>query len=318
MDRSTIEEIKKRVLVFGWYDKNNIGDEAFKKCFTLLCPNTDFVFCDKIPENVNSYHCVFFGGGDLFDQVIPGLEKINVPIGLIGVGYGNVHESNKWLFERADLVITRNPSPYLHCGDLCFSLPPITRNVVKQNHITVLMNDFLTPRKNSPDWIRESHNWFISEFSDALDGLVVNGNIVEFVPFCVNRGIDDRRAASYVISKMSKRDKVKWNVSEDIDFDKMTKIISQSSLVITQRLHGSIFSYMCNTPQVSINHHDKMHKFCEDRKIGSCLNYYGFNKELFLRQLNQSYFNDDRETYLSNMRITWHDLSLTIIQKFNL
>lgn len=318
MDCRTIDKVKKRVLVFGWYNKNNIGDEAFKQCFKFLCPDTDFVFCNTIPENVNSYHCVFFGGGDLFDRVIPGLEKIKVPIGLIGVGYGNVHESNKWFFDHADLVITRNPSPYIHAGDLVFSLPPMMLPDRKEKHVTVLMNDFLTPRKNSPDWIRNSHEWFISEFTEIMDDMVSKGHTIEFLPFCVNKGIDDRHAASHVISKMNKRDKVIWNVSDDIDFYEMTKIISESSLVITQRLHGSIFSYIYNTPQVSINHHDKMHKFCGDRKIESCLNYYGFNKEIFLRQLNQSYFNEDRATYLSNMRITWHDLSLTIIQKFNL
>jgi hypothetical protein len=54
------------ILVVGYYDHGNLGDEAFKSCFAKIGPMTflDSEKFTRIPEDTD---CIIFGGGDLFN-----------------------------------------------------------------------------------------------------------------------------------------------------------------------------------------------------------------------------------------------------------
>jgi hypothetical protein len=282
-----------------------------------LWPGVAFSFINEIADNINQFDAIFFGGGDLFDQKIPNVNKIKIPIGLIGVGYHSIHPVNKVLFDTAKVIITRNESPWHVAEDLVFSLPEQPIPKTDSKIITVLVNDFLTPRTNGTDYIRNAHQSFTSEMANILDDLIINKNCsVRFVPMCINPTIDDRKYAAAIISKMDMRYKTEWILEPVKTLAEFSEILTSSHTVITQRLHGSIFSYIYGVPQISINHHDKMKSFCKKIDLESQINYYGFNKELFFNFFEKSYYKESRETYLSIARQQWQDYSHIVAQKF--
>src|ERR1700735_2324331 len=86
---------KKQVLVFGFYDKANLGDQLFKDAFQFLFPELEFRFVDKITElSLIGIDAVFIGGGSLLDQplmsdtgILPLFRRISaLPLFYIGVG----------------------------------------------------------------------------------------------------------------------------------------------------------------------------------------------------------------------------------------
>ena len=60
---------KPKILVYGWYHKNNIGDDLFVEAFNHLFPNFDFTFTDVLHSHlIKEADAIFFGGGSfLYD-----------------------------------------------------------------------------------------------------------------------------------------------------------------------------------------------------------------------------------------------------------
>lgn len=59
----------KRLLVLGFYNRSNLGDEMFKEVIPLLVPdfNCDFISTDDFNTDINTYDAVICGGGDIFN-----------------------------------------------------------------------------------------------------------------------------------------------------------------------------------------------------------------------------------------------------------
>src|SRR5579885_2609789 len=56
--------MKNTILVYGWYNQGNVGDELFKEAFKHLFPEYQFIFIDKITKNsLKDVAAVFIGGG---------------------------------------------------------------------------------------------------------------------------------------------------------------------------------------------------------------------------------------------------------------
>jgi polysaccharide pyruvyl transferase WcaK-like protein len=315
MDRN--QRIK--IAVYGYYGNNNIGDETFKICFRNLWPEIDFSLIKEIPQNINeAFHGIIFGAGDLLDQSIKNSNIIKIPIYLIGIGYNNIHETNKHLLQTANVIITRNQSPYLVASDICFSLPGETESKNGDSKIvSVFTNDFLTPRRNAQDWIKDSYNWYLTEFSSILDDLSKKGYTVRMIPMCCNPHVDDRKLAGTLISRMECRSSVQWILDPIKNYNQLKDLISESHSIISQRLHGGIFSYIAGVPCIMINHHDKMHQFSKSIELESSLNYYGFNKEIFFQHFDKTHYNNNRLSYLNETRQRWINLSSIVAKKFS-
>ena len=53
-----------KVLVYGWYNKNNIGDDLFCHAFKKIFPYLNFEFTDNLNiDNLKEVSTVFIGGG---------------------------------------------------------------------------------------------------------------------------------------------------------------------------------------------------------------------------------------------------------------
>src|ERR1700679_1183590 len=107
---------KKQVLVFGFYDKANLGDQLFKDAFQFLFPELEFRFVDKLTElSLIGIDAVFIGGGSLLDQPLM-TTKISLfkqlsalPLFYIGVGTEtDIHKQHQQWMSKGKLIAVRS------------------------------------------------------------------------------------------------------------------------------------------------------------------------------------------------------------------
>lgn len=268
----------KKVLVYGWYNHANMGDELFKVAFKSLFPDVRFTFVDKLwSAAVEQHDAVIFGGGSFLYAPINTdshsiLEMLSdKPIYYIGVGVEtDIHSIHQKLIKKAVFVATRSHAgeervqkfantPVIQIPDIVYSLQ--SQAVVSSsipNSILILPNAEVLPNWKDPHWKHSAWNYFKSEFSQTLDELKEDKHTITFAPMCTSKGKHDLGAAAEIINAMSRR-----NFDEQINvlptsFDQLSKIISKFELVISQRYHGSILAHICKRPCVVISHHDKL------------------------------------------------------------
>lgn len=319
---------RSRAFVLGWYGHGNLGDEAFKTSFLNLFPQVDFTFGDRVPRNVNSYDFMWVGGGSFMDQAVPNPYSVDikVPIAYIGVGLGsNVHPTHRALLDAARLVVVRNLKSKQYCEkaivcpDLAFAMPNEQfqhRPVGKK--VTILLNDFVSPRSNSPDWMYLAYYWFCAEFGTVCNDLVKDGYTLKFVPMGTG-DIDDRRIAAQIVGRITKKANVIWQLEPATEVQLRTDIC-ESDFVITQRFHGIVFSAISSVPFVSIRNHDKMLTLNEEIGWHAHLDYYGFNKNYFSRALNQLTVDkvDLLKSFTKNALEQWKCMSSIVVERFSL
>lgn len=308
-----------KVLIFGWYGQNNLGDEAFKVSFRQLWPEIDFTFGNEIPSDVNLvYDSLWFGGGSFLDQPIKGIDTVIIPIYFIGVGISaTIPVGNRRALGRAQLIVCRdsrslgnspNKGNTFLASDLVFArsdLRPL--RLEKTNQITVILNDFLTPVGGLvPDWRSLAYYWFLQEFSKILDRFALQDYKVKLIPMCINPRIDDRRIAAAVQGRSQFPHRYDWHLSSVTEQELRTEI-SRSAFVITQRFHGLVYSIVEETPCITLCTHDKFNSLVEDLSIPG-LDYYGITDVKFRDVLTKMTENGtlDFSSYIEQSAATWN------------
>lgn len=129
------------VLVLGFYDRQNLGDDMFKTALTTLLPRCKltFVCTDDFTGSVSPYDAIICGGGDIVNRYF--IDRIKVitagytkQLLAVGIGISWTSTIDDGLLDIFDHVIVRNQvdaralqrrlgSTYAHClPDLGFAL----------------------------------------------------------------------------------------------------------------------------------------------------------------------------------------------------
>jgi len=308
-----------KIFVFGWYGRNNLGDEVFKISFQQLWPEFNFTFGNKIPLNINEqFDALWLGGGSFLDQPLKNIDIVIIPIYFIGVGVSSIIPTcNRRALDRAKLIICRDNKSIANvpkditftATDLVFArsdLKPL--NLEKTNQITVILNDFLTPvGGTAPDWMSLSYYWFLQEFSKIMDRFISQDYKIKLIPMCINPRIDDRRIAAAVQGRSTSPYQYDWHLSPLTEIELRTEI-SKSAFVVTQRFHGMVYSIIEQAPCVTICAHDKFNSLAEDLGIPS-IDYYGLTDTKFREVLNNVMDSSfDFSEYIDNSKNTWRRL----------
>ena len=320
--------MRTKIFVYGWYGKSNLGDEAFKDSFEYLWPDVDFTFSSIIPPNVNQYHAFWIGGGSFLEQPIPDLDKVTIPLAFIGVGGCSCPaESTRKALERARIIVFRNDSaldhwatPQAHAiSDLVFARDSKPFNFPKKEQITVLLNDFITPKGKGAEWKALAYNWFLQEFSKILDRFSTKYTIKLF-PMCVNPRIDDRRVGAAVIGRSEYPHRYDWMLHTPSEYD-LRVAISESKFVITQRFHGLVYSILEDTPCVTITMHDKFASLGRELDI-PMLDFYGMTDKRFKDVLEQvrykKFVTPKIQQYMDDKKTMWADMSKLVSSEFGI
>src|SRR5574338_98571 len=318
--------MNKKVLVYGWYNQNNLGDELFKDAFKSLFPRFDFLSTDYIRvEHLADIDAIFIGGGSLIGEPLRLASNVTmddvkkIPIFYIGVGAETgVHDSHKELVSLAKLIalrsyanydnIKRDNSNVMVIPDLVYNLFGSKAIQKKPNSLLVIPNILVVPKWNSPHWKHAAWEYFKVEFAQYLDELLDKKWTIHFLPFCINNQWNDCFAAGEIISRMSNI-KEKALLDKPDNIERSIKLISEYRMVITQRFHGAILSDMAETPCLTIHHQDKL-----KNAIGAQMPYYGASKARLWDETNELLKNNkvlpiDRNIF-TNLRQTIEKLMI--------
>lgn len=309
------------VVVYGWYNQGNLGDDLFVEAFRNLFPNFNFIFTDYLTtELAEIADAVFIGGGSFLSEPLnisaPALETLYYKkVFYIGVGTEtDFHPAHVSLMSLAKLIATRTSanldkvkkinSNTIVIPDLVYYLSsPIISNKVSKS-VLVIPNIVVVPKWNDPQWKYVAWEYFKSEFSQVLDNLVDRGYTVHLFPMCINSEQDDRNAAIELSNKMVNRNN-KLLLEKTSDLKSTIELLSKYEAIVTQRYHGAVLSNLAQTPCLTIHHHDKLKNIGEQN-----LSYYGINKAQVLVSIetaikskilpiDRNIFEDLRKTVIS-------------------
>lgn len=285
------------ILVYGWYNQSNLGDDLFMSAFKHLFPEYNFVFTSHITTaQLQNISAVFIGGGSFLNEPMNASnEAMNIllkkKIFYIGIGIEtNIHPHHLTLMKVAKLIAARNDdnlksvcsinSNTIVIPDLVYSLTPSFSQKKIDQSILIFPNIVVVPKWSDPHWKHAAWDYFKTEFAQFLDELIEQECSIKFFPMCTNYEQNDNNAAIEIINRMSHRSG-NYLLDKQIEINSVTETISQYSAVITQRYHGIILSHMSKVPCLSLYHHDKLKS-----PYAHNLPYYGLNKGQLLSQLD--------------------------------
>jgi polysaccharide pyruvyl transferase WcaK-like protein len=289
------------VLVFGFYGKNNVGDNLFCDAFRGLFPDFHFTFTDVLTiDNIKKSSIIFIGGGSFLSENLflseQCLNLLRTKIILyIGVGAEtDINPIHKDLMMLARLIAIRSPEGIekvkqlnenvIIIPDLVYSLYKKRDKYELNKSVLILPNICVVPQNDSVHWKYNSWDHFKFEFSQVLDYLVENEYKVNFLSMCDNNEQNDNWAAFEIINAMKHRSS-SYILNHDInDIDAATNIFSKYDVIITQRYHGIILAELAEVPFIAIHHHDKLkHSYLNNGKF---ISYYSFDKQVLIDQFH--------------------------------
>jgi polysaccharide pyruvyl transferase WcaK-like protein len=264
-----------KVLVFGWFNHDNLGDQFFIEIFRALFPSFQFVFTDRItPDLLKDQDAVFLGGGSFLDQAssidpkaIPLLTTM--PLFYLGIGAEtNIHPTHQQLLAAAKLIVLRssagmeeikklNPN-VLVATDLVYCHFPLVSQPGKAKSVLIMPNVSLVPQWGAEHWKHLFWEHFRHEFSQFLDDLIDRGYRPQFFSMCRNKTLSDDWAALAIISTMKHRNSDLLSGEAPTTIQQTLEVLAGYETVITQRYHGIVLAELANIPYVAIAHHDKL------------------------------------------------------------
>jgi polysaccharide pyruvyl transferase WcaK-like protein len=291
-----------RVLVYGWYNKGNIGDQLFIEAFRNLFLDLDFVFTESITvASLQSVSIVIFGGGSFLLDA-PQVQPAALPlledkrIFYLGVGVeASVHPIHQNLMRRAELLAIRSPVSLdftksinpntVVIPDLVYCLQDkIIQSPKYKKSVLILPNITVVPRWSDPHWKHVAWEYFKTEFAQFLDWLISEQYQIGFLAMCSNKEMEDHWASAEIISRMKRRNSQYIINHSFTDMENLSSVFSKYETVITQRFHGVVLSEMMRIPHLVIHHHDKL-KDCYPSE-GNYLSYYGATKHELISQFS--------------------------------
>lgn len=273
-----------KVTVLGWYGHDNIGDDAYELAFSLLLPEHELTFTDKLDGS--KVDAIILGGGDILYN---NFSEQLIPYSLIPKYAFSVSVRDEVLPPVAfKKIISRDNPSFPGCSwlpDFTFALTPDAdngRRLVKKiftgldlydKVCVVVINSNLMAKECTLARDSVTLDKFAFDLAHAIDH--TNASFL-FLPFGNGFPFNDRITNSMVYArcKFWKKTAIiyeKYNPQQVLD------IISAVDLVISTRLHASVFSCIGGTPFIDITHHDKNRFFVEAiGKQGWSVDYWRF------------------------------------------
>ena len=250
-----------KLLILGYYNRNNLGDDMFKEAMVKVFAGHDCSFfnTDDFKGDVDSYDAIVCGGGDIINdyfipvikKIIKGYEKNVFAVGiglpylpLIRNGYLDIFD-HVFIRERTDLLRLqrRLGSQYAHyLPDLGFILDKPIRTNKNNGTVGVFLPQQLSESKSVIFGLTKFLEYVGSKYK------------VIFYSFCTSgKNSDDDRILSRNLYETLKEYNDNYSVDDTVyDTYKMIEKIAELDYAICGRFHSHIFSIIAGTPFVSI------------------------------------------------------------------
>ena len=291
-----------KIQVIGWYNHCNVGDESYKLTFPLLFPQHTFEFSENLPKHEN-YDCVILGGGNVFSpQFTDKLASVKKPVYAMSVGIDRAFDCKtkfRHVYAREMHSLDQLKKMGMPCSflpDFAFALKGNSESghkkimqyadgaEVYEKVVGIVVNAYMI--KGLQENIgREALAFmtFAYELALAIDSICAS---FIFIPFGTELPTDDRVANCWVASKC------KYHKKNVVIYDRPSvqdtmNIISACDVVVSSRLHSSIFAFNTGVPFVDITHHDKNKSFLQLINKEDCsVPFVGFNPKCFSEKVN--------------------------------
>jgi len=258
--------------VVGFYDKLNVGDEAFRPAFLDFFDGHQVKFFD-IDLYRNSPppepDVLVLGGGDVVTPYyLPVIDKSSCKKKLaIGVGLGYESESdlgaassiNGWfLRNKKDVSLLSAKTKVLveYTPDLAFRIQPSGASVLSRYcdpskpTVAVLLTDYMMPSgKRQKDLFWNRSRGFLPHFGEACESLLASGYQLIGVPCSTDRHADDRRVHYSVRAFVDGGFAV---VNEQLSPQDMVDLLADTQYAICQRFHAHVFCMIAGVPILSV------------------------------------------------------------------
>lgn len=268
-----------KILVLGFYSKENVGDESYKILFPMLFPQHSFTFTDSLNKQlVDECEAIVLGGGNVLRKgFLDQLVKYKTDKKIFGLSVGieeNPHHDLSFfthIYARDQKTLDFLKKQNVPCSfipDLALTLngdPKLGLSWLKEkfvnekcdlysNIITIVVNGYLL-NGNLNGLARDAFSFikFSYDLARVIDETPAS---FVFIPFGTQIPFDDRIANAWVASKC-KYWKKNYVSFERMNYQETLNVIAASNLTISSRLHSSIFSFACGTPLIDITHHSK-------------------------------------------------------------
>lgn len=267
------------LLVLGWLNHENLGDDSYQESFRILFPDHNLTFVDRLTEKaIEECEVIILGGGNILkDAFIRELQKVKGRKKIYGfsIGVEEIPEHDisffEHIFARDQLsidILKKLNIPCTLVPDAAFILegnPEKGQKIIRErfasekcdlynNVVTVVVNSYMLNGSLS-GLARDAFSFikFSYDFARLLDETSAS---FLFVPFGTQMPHDDRTTNAWVASKC------KYWKKNHVIFDRLhhqeaLDLIAASNMVISSRLHSSIFSFISGTPFLDITHHSK-------------------------------------------------------------
>lgn len=271
------------ILQVGFFGHSNVGDESYKLAFPLLAPQNKFTFTDSLKnKDLSLFDLIILGGGDVVKtNFTKYLHNIDTPAitASVTITKGSDLE-NLSLFKK---VIVRDELSFnlarqyndnvSYLPDFSFILTPdpiagrkivedqfaIAGHTLTEKFVVVVLNSYIAYNSNEA-LARDSHAFHV--LVDRLAKLIESQNYsVIFVPFSTQPPYDDRSTNSWLSDRCKEKYSRNVVIYDKLSVQKTLDVISSAKVVISSRLHSSIFSTIAAVPFIDILHHDKNYGF---------------------------------------------------------
>jgi polysaccharide pyruvyl transferase WcaK-like protein len=298
IDRNNIDvdTYREKLLILGFFNRHNVGDEAFIPAYKILFPDKDLIFkcIDDIHEIQNDVTAVIIGGGDVINDYF--MEKIkmllltyNGPCYAFSVGIPYTSQSN--YVSLFDHVVVRSKQDI-----------EITSSVVGEKNveylpdITWLLKSTLTPTKRLTKINNKKFKIKIGiclaqpiffenpKEKELIDELVKCLRIIireyplceiSLIPFNTSKNIceSDYIINDKIFKRLSNYRNIK-NITHDYLGDpiRLLKFIGTQDIIIGMRFHSIIFSMINDIPVVPVYCSRKIDNLIEKQQT-SCYAY---------------------------------------------
>lgn len=326
---------KLNILIIGYYGSNNIGDEILLEAtinllnkvyespkITAITYNVqdtinnrkiDGVSRNKffqIAKAIKKADIIVGGGGSMLQNVTSNRSLIyyltilqlakafSKKVVLLGNGIGPLKSKiairvTKYVLKSLDGIVLRDIDSYNMLKS--FGL----KNIYLGNDLVFTLDRDNSLKKTSKKILINLRKWtyndsFLIHIIDFINHLVQLGFEVTLVPFQL--GNDD------ILLKNinSKINSPNVHLLEDIEYESIIYEISTAEVFISMRLHGLIFSSICNTPFIGLSYDPKVTIFSKNQQQEYFEELDNVSAEMLINRFNSVYNNI--EVYTNNLQ----------------
>lgn len=271
------------ILVFGYYNRQNWGDDVFKYIFESYIfkdsskYNLKFKNLDDVAVETESYVSidrVIIGGGDVINEYFFSDEKVQafrklfvgIPVYFVGVGLTYPNAIN--LMDIGDYFFMRNRTDYnlvrsRYTENYCTMIPDIAFNLLNEPTLS-------HPRKANKQikrigvclpctWLANTDN-ILDSIVGTISALAENAKIY-LIPFDTSNSIvnSDIVLLNKVRDKMGENNSIEYMIPSlsnekynPISVTEMIDYFKSLDLVICGRFHSVVLSILTRTPFVAV------------------------------------------------------------------